>query len=64
MKELKTLKDLEDDEEGGGYEGRIFVDDLKQEAIKWVKEIRKFNELDINEIWFMKFFDLREEDLK
>ena len=56
---LKTLKDID----SWALQGFVTKRDLKAEVIKWVKEMRKFNELDINEIWFMKFFNLTEEDL-
>jgi len=38
---LRTLKDIEMGEEGGGYDGFVFGGDLKKEAIKWVKDKRK-----------------------
>jgi hypothetical protein len=37
--ELKTLKDLGIDT--AGYEDCVFKDDLKHEAVKWVKDIRE-----------------------
>ena len=67
MTKLKTLKDLdfwtlyvaERDEE----RDVVDRDDLKQEAIKWVKDFRERDD----EIWesnFMNFFNITEEDLK
>jgi len=43
MTELKTLKDLESREEeiGNPREHLVRESELKQEAIKWVKEIRQ-----------------------
>lgn len=45
MKELKTLKDLIEIVEENGSEGFdtevIFPDTLRQEAIKWIKELKK-----------------------
>lgn len=38
IKELKTLKDIQEETENPqGLEGWVFVDDLRQDAIKWVK---------------------------
>jgi hypothetical protein len=61
MKELKTLKDL-----GFTYYGdkRYRDDELKQEAIKWVKWIRKYNCSGSDEDFIFSFFNLTEEDLK
>lgn len=76
MTELKTLKDLEDEQSDYGYGNEIYVrrDELKAEAIKWVKfysgEYKlvkkygyKYNKSKIVRMW-MKFFNLTEEDLK
>lgn len=73
MRELKTLKDFEDD-------GTIAIEDfkaVKQEAIKWAKELRFRrayqeqplkdlckNSLIESERWIMYFFNIIEEDLK
>jgi len=76
---LKTLKDLEkesDELSFGGYT----IDTLKQEAIKWVRWIRKeankigkenripkeLREPHVNNIGltFMEFFNITEKDLK
>jgi len=61
---LKTLRDLDKFKGYGLFSKGVSEDDLRQEAIKWVKRMREISELDVNEIWFMKFFNLREEDLK
>jgi len=60
--ELKTLKDL--DFVKGCEKGRSCADELKAEAIKWVKskDILDYNG-DI-EYWITEFFNITEEDLK
>lgn len=77
---LKTLKDLEKEtnltaQEYGdsSYWAENLASDLRQEAIKWIKEHRK-NLSDFpfaskfgyseGEGWFKNFFNLTEEDLK
>jgi len=73
MTELKTLKDFEQlprNKDVADY--NCALDDLKQEAIKWVKRHLRFNP-ELNE-WtlfghmgideWMTFFNLTEEDLK
>lgn len=75
MTELKTLKDFDFTlvDENGEYEG--LRDELKQEAIKWIKkeeERREFREhkgystSECNCIinWIKHFFNITEEDLK
>ena len=57
---LKTLKDL-DVEEDRDYRSLIDVDELKAEAVKWVKNMR---ELPDARYMFRKFFNITEEDLK
>ena len=71
MTKLKTLKDLEKDKfrtycfgcektkELSYPQKYVFVDELKQEAIKWVKEHRivPFGS-------FCEFFNITEEELK
>ena len=68
MTELKTLKDIE-------LQGSIIsiannYEDIKQEAIKWVKEMNKLETADdmiYEKNWgeiFKHFFNLTEEDLK
>jgi len=68
MKNLKTLKDIE-------LQGSIIsiannYEDIKQEAIKWVKEMNKLETADdmiYEKNWeeiFKHFFNLTEEDLK
>lgn len=54
MKELKRLKDLEYDK------NRLFTDEVKKEAIKWVKAFREEN----CDVPFIEFFNITEEDLK
>ena len=60
MMELKTLKDLEF--------GRTEKEDrkmLRQEAIKWIKDLEKQNsdEEQYTVAWIMTFFNITEEDL-
>lgn len=67
MTELKTLKDLKDfekiDLDGEDYEaGYVKVEDLKQEAIKWVKSKKQYWPSTDN--WIKHFFNITEEDLK
>ena len=68
MEELKTLKDIDSavDINGVSDELSVFVNDLKQEAIKWIKNIN-VNRADIycdGQIDFiMTFFNLTKEDL-
>jgi sporulation protein YlmC with PRC-barrel domain len=69
MTELKTLKDLErkiptGDEVGGMKEFTIMIhsNELKSEAIKWVKSPLMFPEKKAKE-WIINFFNLTEEDL-
>lgn len=69
MKELKTLKDMDFINE---LEGNIIaIEELKAEAVKWVKELNKdrtdFNGILLGKIKasvLMDFFNLTEEDLK
>ena len=60
MSELKTLKDIRLEHwDGVGY--WLEEEDVKQEAIKWVKS----NELSVRtDKWIKHFFNLTEEDLK
>ncbi len=79
--DLKTLKDItyrtkgisvSDLEDEDGFYRQIVERHLRQEAIKWVKELRKPNTPRtygvVNRysqiIWIIKFFDLSEDDLK
>jgi len=66
MSELKTLKD---------FEHRAHPDELREEAIKWVKHFKELQKsfgetckdyyaLNSKIISFMYFFNLTEEDLK
>lgn len=76
--ELKTLKDLTrdlPDEFGKGWPDEVNAIQLKQEAIKWVKDNSVFaglgmwindhacDKISINR-WIMHFFNITEEDLK
>ena len=72
MTELKTLKDING--EGYGSVKRCSHQELKAEAVEWVKlceqeKLRAFNSCDeqcINSqiAWIKHFFNLTEEDLK
>ncbi len=72
MSDLKTLKDIEEDcinaTEPGWSKAGIF-EELKAEAVKWVKFYQKHDE-ETEEaaqwlrMWIVKFFNLTEEDLK
>ena len=73
MTELKTLKGLdlkERDFIGENatmkmFHGLVTIEELKQEAIKWVKEMSKINGICYSTDQFIKhFFNLTEEDLK
>ena len=57
MKELKTLKDLEEGKYS--FKGLVRLDHLKAEAVKWVKRMNNYEAL----AW-KKFFNLTEDDLK
>ena len=59
---LKTLKDIERSK----LNPFLIADfDLKEEAIKWVKEMMETDGYTLNtEISFMDFFNITEEDLK
>jgi hypothetical protein len=79
--ELKTLKDIDSTIDVNGVSDglSVFVNDLKQEAIKWVKDIREKAEKGIKDFGmnplvcnssskfavdlFKHFFNLTEEDL-
>jgi len=64
MIELKTLKDIR---RCGEFQDDIMPEDLKQEAIKWVKEFETPNDKNYYgtvEEWIKHFFNLTEEDLK
>ena len=60
--ELKTLKDLEEGKYS--FKGLVRLDHLKAEAVKWVKEFEKKPFNGEAKIWFMKFHNLTEDDLK
>jgi hypothetical protein len=63
-KELKTLKDL-DIMKGKVHAlgGEVGVDELRAEAIKWVKELN-WKYCQDGRALFMEFFNLTEEELK
>lgn len=84
MVKLQTLKDLKNfeddngdyvnwDDDLRGYDLKEFIDDLRQEAIKWMK----LSDYDLYELgfgkddtsddlrnWIKHFFNITEEDLK
>jgi len=65
MKKLKTIKDLEVQEMN--KPDWVDVEELKQEAKKWILGIREVEynqeeEVDF-EMLFMKFLDIKEDDL-
>jgi len=67
QKEVKTLKDLKCMGETHGFRPRwINEDELKAEAIKWVKFYQTTNDEAEQWIrrWICKFFNLTVEDLK
>ena len=72
MKNLKTLKDLEEQDYLKMEDGKNFVSTkkIRQEAINWVKEMNKLETADdmiYEKNWeeiFKHFFNLTEEDLK
>ena len=67
MSELKTLGDLEKIWKDVHFSSQIF-NDLRQEAIKWVKEYQKPDK-ETEEarqwlrMWIIKFFNLKGEEL-
>jgi len=60
--ELKTLNDLE--VKSLYVENSIELGVLKKEAIKWVKNWGKGTGHDAENLSFMEFFNITEEDLK
>lgn len=58
-KKLKTLKDMIYNYRSANL---VHASDLREEAIKWVKKLDE--EGGKCRGWFMKFFNLTEEDLK
>jgi len=66
-KKLKTLKDLEEQDYLKMEDGENFVSTkkIKQEAIKWVKELKDADE-QLNAIGFILkfFFNLTEKEVK
>jgi hypothetical protein len=67
MTQLKTLKDIDYMRPGPTPEAWIKLADVRQEAIKWVKQHRNIKPnwaKETNEEFFMAFFNLTEEELK
>lgn len=81
MTRLKTLKDIipyTNASNNGKYDDLIDINELKQEAINWIKENRyqeahesEYDKKHYNpeswaclESWIMHFFNLSKEDLK
>ena len=65
MTKLKTVNDLE--REHYKNKNLISIEILKEEAVKWVKELKRFHKhkIDCNEVsWIKYFFNITEEDLK
>ena len=66
---LKTLKDLSRPKDSVNSYRIVEEETLKQEAIKWVKFLKKDKGKDIEErasqmVWIMHFHNITEEDLK
>ncbi len=67
---LKTLKEIElaTCEYGCTCDSDFCKDRVKEEVIKWIKEIRKSKEEDLNlddaDVVFKSFFNINEEELK
>lgn len=66
---LKTLKDMRIFGKSMGKTGQdnswIFTQNLKEEAIKWVKTLQTYDNEKKESLLFIKhFFNLIEEDLK
>ena len=66
MKELKTLKDIYKDIGKRWGEQVVQVNELRQEAVKWIKKIKKEEAKGI--LWdtigvLETFFNITEEDL-
>ena len=69
MTELKTLKDLHfglsDSKAKKLFKEEFIIKELKQEAIKWVKHVKKNHPHKIDAMQpFKEFFNLTEADLK
>jgi len=68
MNELKTLKDIQ--LEKIHMNTRINTDDIRQEAIKWIKEeldddyTSEFSECDSIINWIKHFFNISDKELK
>lgn len=74
MTELKTLKDIENKWKGKATDSQNIINELKAEAIKWVKEDRKcmkdmehddylFICADARVDFIIDFFNLTEEEI-
>ena len=65
MSKLKTLKDLKEDDAGGYLcdNTRDWDEEIKAEAIKWVKELYNKGHGYITIHEWVAFFNLTEEDL-
>jgi len=64
--ELKTLKDLKEwrvNAISGEKNEVVSYKKLRQEAIKWIKDLRKYKQ-EFREAHFLEFMDIEEEDLK
>jgi hypothetical protein len=65
MNKLKTLKDLED--YNFVIDNSLFIEQLRQEAIKWIKELRRTTgtngQIDYR-LSFKEFFNITEDGLK
>ena len=69
--ELNDLNDLKDKENTNykkycriAWEDFVYIKELKAEAVKWVKYIKKNGGKVTDENFMVKFFNLTEEDLK
>lgn len=62
--EPKTLKEITEEDIMSQKVNYVLVDDLKAEAVKWVKKMISEPKDFIAEDEFIKFFNLTEEDLQ
>ena len=60
---LKTLKDMKWPIESGTHPDFVKIRELKEEAIKWVKDLRYYDQ-ELEERHFMEFHNITEDDLK
>ena len=66
MTKLKTLKDMKDcDGDNNLPDGlkKVFKSKLKSEAVKWVKDLRKYKQRFV-EAHFLEFMNIEEADLQ